>query len=169
MRSYGFTLLEVLMVLAIIGLLAALSVGSWSAMTRNLEFSGYTRNIATSLQQATSQANTRNRLHLFVFDNTGFRWGQAPDTLSLSTCTTQTTAPTLGSDAVSFDRPVSVTGPSGWLCLAPTGVVSRLNTLGTCSYGSGTAALTGIPCLTYNRGSSRRSVLVSVSGQAFVQ
>lgn len=169
MRSYGFTLLEVLMVLAIIGLLAALSVGSWSAMTRNLEFSGYTRNVATSLQRATSQANTRNRLHLFVFDNNGFRWGQAPDTLSLNTCATQTTAPALGSDASTFNLPASVTGPSGWLCLAPTGVVSRLSTLDTCSYGSGTAALSGVPCLTYSRGTSRRSILVSVSGQAFVQ
>lgn len=169
MRSYGFTLLEVLVVLAIIGLLAALSVGSWSAMTRNLEFSGYTRNVATSLQRATSQANTRNRLHLFIFDNTGFRWGLAPDTLSLSTCTSQTTAPALGSDAVTFDQPTGVSGPAGWLCLAPTGVVTRLDTLSTCTSGTGTAALSGVPCLTYNRGSSRRSILVSVSGQAFVQ
>lgn len=156
------------MVIAIIGILAGLSVAGWRAMSQTLEFGGYTADLAVSLQTSTARANTTNQLYLFVFDADGFQWGPAAASLTKSICETATSAPA-PSSTTTRPKPSGISGPAGWLCLAPTGIVSRLNSLSTCTYGTGSNAVASVPCLTFTQGTRNRSVLVSASGQAVVQ
>lgn len=168
-RQGGVTLLELLVVIGIVGVITGLGIGGWMRMNQSLAFSGYSNDVAISLQQATAQSNTNNRLSVFIFESTGFRWGPASDTLTKSQCEAAANAPLPTETVRSSSIPVGVTGPSGWLCLAPTGIVSRLVNLETCTYGNGASAVSAVPCLIYRKGTARRYVLVSVSGQAIVQ
>lgn len=164
MKASGFTLIELLLAIAIIGILAAIGVASLRGASRTQTFSGYVNEIALSVQQATSRANSTNRLYVILYDTTGVRWGPAQATLTADACETGGT-PTLASTDTTITKPADVTQTAtGFLCVSAPGLVTRLNTLQTCSYGG-----TSVPCLQASRGTTQRAILISASGQAIIQ
>ncbi|MFC4640136.1 hypothetical protein [Deinococcus hohokamensis] len=64
----------------------------------------------------------------------------------------------------SVTPPSGTQTPSGFLCVAAPGLVSRLSALPTCTYNGAT-----VPCFTVQRGTTRRDVVVAASGQTEVQ
>ena len=164
MKAPGFTLIELLTAMAIIGILAAIGIVSFRSTSRTLTFSGYVNEIALSVQQATSRANSTNRLYVILYDTAGVRWGPAQSTLTPDACETGTT-PTLASTDTTITKPTDVTQTAtGFLCVSAPGLVTRLNTLQTCPYNG-----TTVPCLQASRSGTQRAILISASGQAVVQ
>lgn len=160
--SQGFTLIELLIVIAIIGILAALGVMGLRGLSRSMEVTGYANSVTVGVQQAASRANTTGTLYVVAFGANSVSWG--PSSLSLRDCETATSAPALGSESSQFDAPTGSTVTTGWLCVSAPGLVSRLDKLPTCISGSLIR-----PCYTVSRGTSRRNVILSASGQADLQ
>lgn len=164
MKASGFTVIELLLATAIIGILTAISVVSIRGASRTQTFSGYINEIALSVQQATSRANSTNRLYVILYDATGVRWGPAQASLTPDACETGGT-PTLASTDVTITKPTDVTQTAtGFLCVSAPGLITRLNNLQTCAYGG-----TTVPCFQARRGTATRAILISSSGQAVVQ
>lgn len=164
MKNSGFTLIELMIAIAIIGALAAIGIVNFRGAARAQTFSGYVNEIALAVQQATSRANSTNRLHVILYDTTGVRWGPAADTLTADTCETGTT-PTLASTSAAISKPTDVTQTAtGFLCVSAPGLITRLNSLQTCTYNLAT-----VPCLQTSRGTSQRALLISSSGQTVIQ
>ncbi|MDR6218967.1 prepilin-type N-terminal cleavage/methylation domain-containing protein [Deinococcus soli (ex Cha et al. 2016)] len=164
MKAPGFTLIELLVVIAIVGILTMIGIVSFRGTSQKQTFSGYVNEIAMSVQQITSRANSTNRLYVILYDTTGVRWGPAQASLTADACETGST-PTLASVDTTIVKPSDVTQTaSGFLCVSAPGLVTRLNTLQSCSYGGAT-----VPCLQASRGGTQRAVLISASGQAIVQ
>lgn len=151
--------------MAIIGILASLGVMSLSSQRRSLELSGYAQQFGTAIQGAASRANSRNEIYVIKFDDTGLTWGPATSGATIASCESGTAAPALTTTgAITVAKPAGVISPSGWLCVAAPGLISRLGAIPTCAYTTAT-----VPCLTLSRGTVNRKVFVSASGQTEVQ
>lgn len=72
-QSFGFNLLELMMALAIGGILAAFAVPSYQQMTKNNCLTTSTNNLITSFQQARSEAIKR-RSRVTLTANNGTNW-----------------------------------------------------------------------------------------------
>jgi prepilin-type N-terminal cleavage/methylation domain-containing protein len=66
-RSDGFTTIEVMIVVAIIGIFAALAVPSWRAYQANLQLRAATRTVANAFAYARSHALATGNRHVVVF------------------------------------------------------------------------------------------------------
>lgn len=66
-RSAGFTAIEILIVVAIIGIFAALAVPSWRAYQANLQLRAAARTVANAFSYARSHALATGNRHVVVF------------------------------------------------------------------------------------------------------
>ena len=66
-RSAGFTAIEVMIVVAIIGIFAALAVPSWRAYQANLQLRAAARTVANAFSYARSHALATGNRHVVVF------------------------------------------------------------------------------------------------------
>ncbi|MGV3621729.1 MAG: pilus assembly FimT family protein [Archangium sp.] len=83
MKRHGFTLLEMMVAVAVIGILASLSMYGLSRMTLNARRSGAIREVFMLVQEARSEARGRNqpvRLEVTPGQNgaSDVRWGRLP-------------------------------------------------------------------------------------------
>lgn len=67
-RSAGFTLVELMVVIIIIGLVGGVAVSSWTSMMPNQEFNTAVRNLSEVLHETRSNAIARNRKFSIHYD-----------------------------------------------------------------------------------------------------
>ena len=65
----GFTLLEVMVTIALAGVLMAIAVGGWSSWAKANAHSGAAREIQSAMRQAQQQAVTEGTATCFLFDD----------------------------------------------------------------------------------------------------
>lgn len=74
-RHKGFSFVEMMAVLALLSILAALAVPSFVRWRQNLEYREAARNIVSLLREARSRAIARNREHRVEFEQSSRRYG----------------------------------------------------------------------------------------------
>lgn len=67
-RNYGFTLLETLIVVAIIGITAAIATPSIISMLRNIRVSGAAKNLMSEMMLAKFRAISENKKYIITFN-----------------------------------------------------------------------------------------------------
>ena len=108
----GFTIIEAVTVLAVIGVLAGIVVGGIEILRKSSLFSGSSGDLITSLRKTRAEAFGRGIYTAFIIDTVGGQWWgiEAPNGLNLSTF--NPSAP--GAVIVSGSLPTGmVFGPSG--------------------------------------------------------
>ena len=85
--SCGFTLVEAVVVLAVIGVVAAIVLGGLEALRKRGSFTGAVGDIITSLRKTRAEAFGRGIYTAFIVDTAGGRWWgiEAPNGIALST------------------------------------------------------------------------------------
>lgn len=73
-QQQGFTLAEVIMVLAIIGILAAIAIPNFLSWLPNMRLKAAARDLYSSMQKARAEAIKTNRDHAIVFDTANNRY-----------------------------------------------------------------------------------------------
>ncbi|MEJ2219033.1 MAG: type II secretion system protein [Gemmatimonadota bacterium] len=91
----GMTLVEILIALAVAGILAAGGVVALGRLGRNQAYQGYVSGFGQAVSDATTRANQTNTIYALTFDGSGYSWGPVGGTLS--SCTGAASAPTLTS------------------------------------------------------------------------
>ena len=66
-RSSGFTLLEMIVVVVILGITAAFAIPSWQRIQRDSRLKGVARDVSNALAYARSQAILSERVHIVYF------------------------------------------------------------------------------------------------------
>jgi prepilin-type N-terminal cleavage/methylation domain-containing protein len=74
LRPRGITLLEVMVVVGIVAVLTAMSLGGYERLTSRANFSSVLGNLMTSLRRTRSEAAGRGVATAFVVDTRGNRW-----------------------------------------------------------------------------------------------
>ncbi|WP_017326410.1 GspH/FimT family pseudopilin [Synechococcus sp. PCC 7336] len=111
----GFTILELLAVLALIGIVTAVSAAGWYRTRQNLEANSLAKQLQGALQAARFEAMKRNRPVSFVLEGTEFITRAKDDTTS-TTCgneagdTILSRLPTDGSPGLGADTTVAGDG-----------------------------------------------------------
>jgi prepilin-type N-terminal cleavage/methylation domain-containing protein len=85
--SFGFTLVEMAVVLAVIAVVAAIVLGGLEATRKRASYSGAVGDIVTSLRKTRAEAFGRGIYTAFIVDTVGGRWWgiEAPNGITLST------------------------------------------------------------------------------------
>lgn len=73
-RDSGFTLVELMVTLALLGLMAAISIGGWRSWAVASEHTGTAREIQSLLRRAHQRAVTEGRATCVQFDAAGSSW-----------------------------------------------------------------------------------------------
>lgn len=73
-RDDGFTLIEVLVTISLMGVMMAIAISGWSSWSRASEQSGTARELQSSLRQAQQRAVTEGRATCVQFDVGGNRY-----------------------------------------------------------------------------------------------
>lgn len=102
-RRYGFTLIEMLIILAVLGILFGLAAWQFQSLGRNRAYSGYVNAFGQAIEEATTQANETNTVYALEFDQDGFTWGSLSSTLA--ECKTSADVPNFASTVASHDTP----------------------------------------------------------------
>jgi type II secretion system protein H len=68
-RDGGFTLIEALVTVSLMGVMMAIAVGGWSSWAQASAHSGAAREIQSAMRQAQQQAVTEGRAMCFLFDD----------------------------------------------------------------------------------------------------
>lgn len=160
----GMTLMEILLILAVIGILVTAGLTGLSRLGRNQAYQGYVNGFSQAVSDATSRANETNTIYAIEFSPTGYSWGPVGGTLSA--CSGAASAPTLTSTLDSHPAPAGVSvGDTGWFCFSAPGLVYRLSKLSnTCSYKTYT-----FPCLSFTGPGRSEKMFISVGGQVVVE
>jgi len=158
------TLMEILLILAVIGILITAGLTGLRRLSQNQAYQGYVTGFSQAVSDATSRANETNAIYAIEFSTGGYSWG--PVTGGLSACSGAASAPTLTSTLGGRPAPTGVSvGDTGWFCFSAPGLVYRLGSLGnTCSYKTYT-----FPCLTFTGPGRSEKMFISVGGQVVVE
>jgi len=121
MRENGFTLVEMVTVIAIIGILTAMATLGFRAMTQKSQIEGETKEICADLMTVRSQALFRKRARAVGFTNTQFSIYSSGVT-SVPPISTKTLKQpiTYSSANVTFD-PSGVADPAVFICVGQSG------------------------------------------------
>lgn len=106
-------MVEVVVVIAIIGILASIAVASLADMEKRASFSGVSGDVLTGIRRTQQEASARGTYTAFIVDTTGARWWGIQTTSSFDVTTFDPAAP--GTVIVSGSFPTTVTfGPDGY-------------------------------------------------------
>lgn len=156
--------MEILLILAVIGILTTAGLTGLHRLSQNQAYQGYVAGFSQAVSDATSRANETNTIYAIEFSPAGYSWG--PVSGSLSACSGAASAPALTSTQTDRQAPNGVSvGDTGWFCFSAPGLIYRLGNLTkTCSYKSYT-----FPCLTFTGPGKSEKMFLSVGGQVVVE
>jgi type II secretion system protein H len=134
----GFTLVEVLMVMIIMGIMMAISIPSFMGWRENLKYRETAREVASMLREAKSRAITNNQEQQVQFDAINQQYGLRPGNRAYSTNWSDYVTTPLASNWMVLDSQVKIvfaiqpppaiappaTDPPGSIQYTPNGAAS---------------------------------------------
>jgi prepilin-type N-terminal cleavage/methylation domain-containing protein len=121
----GFTLIEVIVVMAIMAALMAISIPSFMGWRQNLKYRETAREVASILREAKSRAITNNREQQVQFDAINQKYGLRPGDRAYST--NWSDVPDVSNWAI-LDSQVKISGDTS-LQFTPNGAASASGTI----------------------------------------
>lgn len=154
--SRGFTIVELMVTVAVMAILAAIGVPSMQGLVRNFRLNGAAGEMSAALQLARSEATRRNARVMVCPSSDGLVCGSGTNWtrwIVLGAANNSSAAEVLRDESV--PSTVRVSGPTGGIQFNPSGMVSTQRVVTVC-----------IP--TTNPGNNQRQFTVMVSGTARV-
>lgn len=136
----GFTLIEIVFVLAIMAVLAAIALPNWGTLLPTYHLNSAARQVQSELHRAKSRAVAENTRYDLVFSATGF-------VIKKNTNTCDSPSYASGTESRSLPEGVSISS-SNTLCFTPRGT-SNGGTVSLCN----------------NKGAGKNVVVLSSSGR----
>ena len=129
--SQGFTLVELMVTVAVMVILAAIAMPSMTALINNVRVSGQTEELVASLQLARAEAIRRNA-RVTVCAGTGIVCSGSATWGNWTVFGRDTTAAIATTDVIrntAANASVDVTGPAAGIIYKPSGMIDTLQTL----------------------------------------
>lgn len=123
----GFTLIEVIVVMAMMAALMAISVPSFMGWRQNLKYRETAREVASMLREAKSRAITNNREQQVQFDAINQKYGMRPGNRAYSTNWSDASIPLVTNWTI-LDGQVKISGAPS-IEFTPNGVASAVGTV----------------------------------------
>lgn len=106
-RDSGFTLIEVLVTISLLGVMMAIAVSGWSSWANASAHSGAARELQSAMRQAQQRAVTEGRATCFLFDDAADSYG-----VYQGRCSEAAKVRVLGPVRVSASTEVQVASPT---------------------------------------------------------